>query len=62
MKTLMQEQPPNPSRLPAARPPRRLAGVPVFRDVRLPVAGMRWRVEKAGFASILRVGPTGEYD
>ena len=32
------------------------------RDVRLPLAGMRWRVQKAGFTSILRAGSPGRYD
>ena len=33
-----------------------------IRDVRLPRVQMRWRVEKAGFASILRVGSPGKGD
>ncbi len=33
-----------------------------IRDVRLPVTGMRWKVEKPGFAPILRAGSPGRYD
>ncbi len=33
-----------------------------IRDARLPVTHMRWRVEKPGFAPILRAGSPGKYD
>jgi dienelactone hydrolase len=33
-----------------------------IRGARLPVARMRWKVEKAGFAPILRAGSPGRYD
>jgi formylglycine-generating enzyme required for sulfatase activity/cephalosporin-C deacetylase-like acetyl esterase/predicted Ser/Thr protein kinase len=39
----------------------RIGETPI-RDVRLPQAGMRWRLEKAGFAPILRAGSPGKYD
>ncbi len=33
-----------------------------IRDVRMPVTRMRWKVEKPGFAPILRAGSPGKYD
>ena len=42
-------------------PWQRVGETPV-RDVRLPIAPMRWRIEKPGFASILRAGSPGKYD
>jgi eukaryotic-like serine/threonine-protein kinase len=42
-------------------PWQRIGETPI-RDVRLPLAGLRWRVEKAGFTSIRRAAPPGKYD
>jgi dienelactone hydrolase len=39
----------------------RLGETPI-RDVRLPINPMRWKVERTGFAPILRAGPSGRYD
>jgi eukaryotic-like serine/threonine-protein kinase len=42
-------------------PWQRVGETPIH-DVRLPLTEMRWRVEKTGFATILRAGSPGKYD
>jgi len=42
-------------------PWQRIGETPV-RDVRLPITALRWRIEKPGYASILRAGSPGKYD
>jgi formylglycine-generating enzyme required for sulfatase activity/cephalosporin-C deacetylase-like acetyl esterase len=42
-------------------PWQRIGETPV-RDVRLPNTALRWKIEKPGFASILRAGYTAKYD